>query len=602
MSRTEETGCVRSGKAFFVILSTLQENIMRTTLLCILLFSLSSSLAHGQETARSRVIALAKSGANLNTFVSPRLGLHVFADHVGRMDEATNLVLHGCGATIPKLLEKHIKPWISTLRDLEPEDLVCDSNRCDVWSGIGEDDGIHFVFHDSDQGLVLWAFGWSGSTGGNAVPKEWDGKFGKFLRSSASKSCNVRVVSGAEQKGPAPIAEKHYEQKSMASSASPTTAEGSQVVADGKGLLADAEQQIAARSRQLESVVTITEQFLAVHYDLELIGKPSVKTSAEDNGSVAVGTAMRIRRNPQALEDYAKRLAGLGGGDAQVEFHIDGYHSFRVGLFVEARQWLRDRLDGDKHPFMTPFKIQLLAAQDVMCEGAIRVWTRIGRLGILLLDGSDNDFGSDNGHEMVVEKIGYEEDFAISAQKQDTNNVTAFASFGGLNMAMLPRLTGIRSVPVAQAVAGRFEVTADGKTVWDRRTGLAWQRTAPQNTLDWQSARTYCTQVVLPGRGWRLPSHDELRDLAEATPLLSIRTMLFSTVASDSFYWSNTAVQKPASWAWVVDLGTSIGKEQSQALPGSAKISEPHSVRCVRGRGASGMSLDSDGDDEQEIH
>ncbi|MBX3273865.1 MAG: DUF1566 domain-containing protein [Sandaracinaceae bacterium] len=47
----------------------------------------------------------------------------------------------------------------------------------------------------------------------------------------------------------------------------------------------------------------------------------------------------------------------------------------------------------------------------------------------------------------------------------------------------------------------------------DPETGLEWQRSAPGETMSWDSAVAYCADLVLHGGGWRLPSVSELRSL-----------------------------------------------------------------------------------------
>lgn len=143
--------------------------------------------------ARSRLIAMVQSSAIMESFLSPELGLHVFADRIGRMGESNKASLHRCGSSTWKLLNDKVRPWFEIVRDLADggqESIQCAGNRCDIWDGIGEDDGIHFVFRDSAQGLVLWAFGWSGAQGGNAHPNKWNAKFGRFLTSAAAKPCS----------------------------------------------------------------------------------------------------------------------------------------------------------------------------------------------------------------------------------------------------------------------------------------------------------------------------------------------------------------------------------------------------------------------------
>lgn len=83
----------------------------------------------------------------------------------------------------------------------------------------------------------------------------------------------------------------------------------------------------------------------------------------------------------------------------------------------------------------------------------------------------------------------------------------------------------------------------DDHTVFDRVTGLRWQRATPAETYDWWEARTYCRGLELGGHTeWRLPSRVELVSLLDFGGLdPTIDPDAFPDALSD-FYWSASPV------------------------------------------------------------
>ena len=47
----------------------------------------------------------------------------------------------------------------------------------------------------------------------------------------------------------------------------------------------------------------------------------------------------------------------------------------------------------------------------------------------------------------------------------------------------------------------------------DPETGFEWQETPTDGTMNWESAKTHCTELTLDSGGWRLPNISELRSL-----------------------------------------------------------------------------------------
>jgi eukaryotic-like serine/threonine-protein kinase len=117
------------------------------------------------------------------------------------------------------------------------------------------------------------------------------------------------------------------------------------------------------------------------------------------------------------------------------------------------------------------------------------------------------------------------------------------------------------------AAPGRFAL--DGGTLHDDETGLTWQQKPAPGSMDWASAKAYCSRQ---SGGFRLPEVDELTGLLAITAVSPpVDPVSFSTTAVDVF-WSASAAGPGA--ASVVHFSTG-GR-------GTSVISERNRVRCVR--------------------
>src|SRR6202142_4217978 len=95
-----------------------------------------------------------------------------------------------------------------------------------------------------------------------------------------------------------------------------------------------------------------------------------------------------------------------------------------------------------------------------------------------------------------------------------------------MNANSLRLVSALAAVAMALAVpagagtapAGRYTYPAAG-TVYDTKTKLTWQRTAPSKEYTWADAKTYCAGVgaALSGTGWRLPTMKELLTIVDET-------------------------------------------------------------------------------------
>ena len=146
--------------------------------------------------------------------------------------------------------------------------------------------------------------------------------------------------------------------------------------------------------------------------------------------------------------------------------------------------------------------------------------------------------------------------------------------------AYVPRALGVVVVVLstasadASAPAGRY--TAAGGTVYDTKTKLTWQQTAPSTDYTWTDAKTSCAGAgaSLGGAGWRLPTIKELQTIVDdsrSNP--SIDPTAFPGVPGNPF-WSSSPLAGSSSNAWFVSF-----------YDGSASyggVSDMHNVRCVR--------------------
>jgi len=88
-------------------------------------------------------------------------------------------------------------------------------------------------------------------------------------------------------------------------------------------------------------------------------------------------------------------------------------------------------------------------------------------------------------------------------------------------------------------------------TVKDNYTGLIWQKEDDGVKRTWKDAVSYCDNLSLAGRSWRLPEQEELYYLGDVSKYDPAIDTDYFTVKS-SFYWSNTAYENNSSSAWSV--------------------------------------------------
>jgi uncharacterized protein DUF1566 len=128
---------------------------------------------------------------------------------------------------------------------------------------------------------------------------------------------------------------------------------------------------------------------------------------------------------------------------------------------------------------------------------------------------------------------------------------------------------------------GRFTVLPlfNSEAVFDKETGLVWEKSPSTDTSDWFDALSHCYELPVGGRsGWRLPTVEELASLVDtshSSPALSTGHP-FVHVQSD-VYWSATTRAFVNDHAWGVGFG--IGSVEI----GLAKDNAAFKAWCVRG-------------------
>jgi formylglycine-generating enzyme required for sulfatase activity len=124
----------------------------------------------------------------------------------------------------------------------------------------------------------------------------------------------------------------------------------------------------------------------------------------------------------------------------------------------------------------------------------------------------------------------------------------------------------------ATAPAGRYTTT--GGTVFDTKTKLTWQQTAPAATYTWAAATHYCQSLSLAGTGWRLPTSKELQTIVDYSQSIpSIDPTAFPATPAEYFWSSSPLADSPAN-AWYVNF--SYGDTDHNP------VAVANFVRCVR--------------------
>ncbi len=135
----------------------------------------------------------------------------------------------------------------------------------------------------------------------------------------------------------------------------------------------------------------------------------------------------------------------------------------------------------------------------------------------------------------------------------------------GVTPGATPKSTG-------QAIAGRYDVSADGATVRDLTTGLTWQRVCPQTSVSMVGAEAYCAGLNLGGTGWHLPTRAQLLGIVDVAYRPSIHPLAFPG-APDWVFWTGSSASTPST-GFAISFADGRLSEVDRG--------ELHNVRCVK--------------------
>jgi hypothetical protein len=109
----------------------------------------------------------------------------------------------------------------------------------------------------------------------------------------------------------------------------------------------------------------------------------------------------------------------------------------------------------------------------------------------------------------------------------------------------------------------RFTCVLGGAAALDSETGLVWEKAPSGTPVTWAQAISGCQSVVVGTRlGWRLPSSEELRSLADGATLnLPVGHPFVGIPASSpaDLYWSSTTQVDDATRAEAVSFFVAAG-------------------------------------------
>jgi len=105
------------------------------------------------------------------------------------------------------------------------------------------------------------------------------------------------------------------------------------------------------------------------------------------------------------------------------------------------------------------------------------------------------------------------------------------------------------------------------------------QDTTKCNDTSGETAATYCSNLKLDGKSWRLPTVNELMTLLDSRYVdPSTADELFQYINRDDYYWSSTTSARDTGYAWNVEVNFDTG-----SMDFRNKSDSYYYVRCVRG-------------------
>jgi hypothetical protein len=133
----------------------------------------------------------------------------------------------------------------------------------------------------------------------------------------------------------------------------------------------------------------------------------------------------------------------------------------------------------------------------------------------------------------------------------------------------------VRNPTSSPVKAIHFKDNGDG-TITDNYTGLVWQKIQSPNTMTWEEALVYASNLSLAGKSdWRLPNVKEIQSLNDVKLFKpSFNTDYFTNISSGNF-WSSTTLMNAAAKAWDINVDYGIVSYNDKTIK--------EYVLCVRG-------------------
>jgi hypothetical protein len=147
--------------------------------------------------------------------------------------------------------------------------------------------------------------------------------------------------------------------------------------------------------------------------------------------------------------------------------------------------------------------------------------------------------------------------------------LTSMRALTGLAFAALAFLAASGK---AQSRPERYRI--DRGTVYDAKTKLTWQQAVPSSSHPWAEAMRYCKELDLDGKGWRLPSVNELQTLVDETrfgPAIDPVAFPSTPVA---YFWTSSNLAGFPNFGWTIYF--------AYGFANFFDVVQPHQVRCVR--------------------
>ena len=145
-----------------------------------------------------------------------------------------------------------------------------------------------------------------------------------------------------------------------------------------------------------------------------------------------------------------------------------------------------------------------------------------------------------------------------------------------------------------------IENISNDNVVADTNTGLQWQQTIPEQTYNWDDAKTYCEELTYADYSdWRLPSPKEFLTIVDNSKYSpAIDSTYFMNMPNDGYFWtseeynySDSNSPEPSAYYF----GTYFGNISSNAK------TEAANVMCVRGNKLPKSTLEIEKIEEEEI-